>query len=142
MLLAFDIGNTHIVAGLLDSEGNPLLTFRIASNEKLTEDELFSYLRNIAQFNEINLKDVNPAIYPTEKEMKRVNFNPIFLSYYNPWSGYKNMEFARTRGFKTLDDTGEWKRDGYIEQYDQIDTLGYLTHTWFKFPKLGHQRVT
>ena len=62
MLLAFDIGNTHIVAGLLDSEGNPLLTFRIASNEKLTEDELFSYLRNIAQFNEINLKDVNGII--------------------------------------------------------------------------------
>jgi hypothetical protein len=52
-----------------------------------------------------------------------------------PWSGYANMEFSRNRGFKTLDDTGEWKRQGYIEQYDQIDTVGYLTHTWFKFPK-------
>lgn len=62
MLLAFDIGNTHIVAGLLDHEGNTLLSFRIASNEKLTEDELFSYLRNIAQFNEIDIKGVNGII--------------------------------------------------------------------------------
>lgn len=62
MLLAFDIGNTHIVAGLLDHQGNPLLTFRIASNEKLTEDELFSYLRNITKFNEIDLKQVNGII--------------------------------------------------------------------------------
>jgi len=62
MLLAFDIGNTHIVAGLLDQQGNPLLTFRIASNEKLTEDELFSYLRNITKFNEIDLREVNGII--------------------------------------------------------------------------------
>ena len=62
MLLAFDIGNTHIVTGLLDSEGNTLLSFRIASNEKITEDELFSYLRNITEFNEIDIKDVNGII--------------------------------------------------------------------------------
>ena len=62
MLLAFDIGNTHIVAGLLDQEGNTLLSFRIASNEKLTEDELFSYLRNITKFNEIDLKEVRGII--------------------------------------------------------------------------------
>jgi N-acetyl sugar amidotransferase len=91
---------------------------------------------------EITMKGVNPAIYPTEKEMKKAKLNPIFLSYYVPWSGYRNMEFARTRGFKTLDDTGEWKRAGYIEQYDQIDALGYLVHPWFKFPKFGHHRVS
>jgi N-acetyl sugar amidotransferase len=90
----------------------------------------------------ITMKDVNPAIFPTLEQIKKVKLDPQFLSYYLPWSGYKNMEFARTRGFKTLDDTGEWKRDGYLEQYDQIDSLGYLTHTWFKFPKFGHQRVT
>ncbi|MBE3122261.1 MAG: N-acetyl sugar amidotransferase [Thermoplasmata archaeon] len=90
----------------------------------------------------ITMKDVNPAIFPTLEQINKVKLDPRFLSYYMPWSGYKNMEFARTRGFKTLDDTGEWKRDGYLEQYDQIDSVGYLTHTWFKFPKFGHQRVT
>jgi hypothetical protein len=88
------------------------------------------------------MKDVNPGIFPTEAEIKKVKLNPTFLSYYVPWSGYKNMQFARTRGFKTLDDTGEWKRDGFLEQYDKLDSVGYLTHTWFKFPKFGHQRVT
>ena len=51
MLLAIDIGNTHIVTGILDKNGEVLLTFRVASNDKLTEDEYFSYLRNISEFN-------------------------------------------------------------------------------------------
>ena len=91
---------------------------------------------------EITIKNVNPGIFPTQEEMNELKINPIFLSYYMPWNGYKNMQFAKSRGFKTLDDTGEWKRAGFLEQYDQIDTVGYLTHTWFKFPKFGHQRVT
>lgn len=62
MLLAFDIGNTHIVAGLLDRTGDTLLTFRIASNEKITEDELFSYIRNISEFNNLDLKNVSGII--------------------------------------------------------------------------------
>ncbi|MFA6096752.1 MAG: N-acetyl sugar amidotransferase [Candidatus Paceibacterota bacterium] len=90
----------------------------------------------------LSMKDFNPCIYPSADDIKKAELEPIFLSYFTPWSGYKNMEFSRTRGFKTLDDTGEWKREGYIDQYDQIDTIGYLTHTWFKFPKFGHQRVT
>jgi N-acetyl sugar amidotransferase len=91
---------------------------------------------------DLTMKDLNPGVYPTEKEIKKAKLNPTFLSYYTPWDGYKNMEFARTRGFKTLDDTGEWKREGFLEQYDQIDTIGYATHTWLKFPKYGHFRVT
>jgi len=83
-------------------------------------------------------KDVNPGMYP--KDIRRLN--PVFLSYYVPWSGYRNMEFARTRGFRTLEDTGEWIREGFLEQYDQIDCMGYLVHPWMKFPKFGHARVT
>lgn len=91
---------------------------------------------------DLTMKDFAPCVYPTKEEIQEAKLDPIYLSYFVPWSGYDNMEFARSRGFKTLDDTGEWKRDGYIEQYDQIDTVGYLTHTWFKFPKFGHCRVT
>ena len=91
---------------------------------------------------EITMKNLNPGMYPSEKEIRKAKLDTIYLSYFVLWDGYKNMEFARANGFKTLDDTGEWKRAGFIEQYDQIDTIGYLTHTWFKFPKYGHQRVT
>ena len=90
----------------------------------------------------LSMKDFNPCFYPSEEEIKNVNLDPVYLSYFVPWSGYKNMEYARTRGFRTLDDTGEWKRRGVIEQYDQIDTIGYMVHTWFKFVKFGHQKFT
>lgn len=62
MLLAIDIGNTHIVTGILDNNGEVLLTFRVASNDKLTEDEYFSYLRNISEFNKINIKNIEGII--------------------------------------------------------------------------------
>lgn len=62
MLLAVDIGNTHIVTGLLDSDGKVLLSFRVSSNEKLTEDQYFSYLKNISDFNNIEIKDLNGII--------------------------------------------------------------------------------
>jgi len=90
----------------------------------------------------ISLKDLQACVYPTKKAIKEAKLNPVYLSYYVPWSGYKNMEIARTLGFKTLDDTGEWKREGYMEGYDQIDSAGYLVHPWMKFPKYGHARVT
>lgn len=62
MILAIDVGNTHIVTGLLNNSGEVLLTFRVASNEKMTEDEYFSYLRNISEFNEISIKKITGII--------------------------------------------------------------------------------
>ncbi|MGL4403859.1 MAG: type III pantothenate kinase [Fusobacteriaceae bacterium] len=62
MLLAIDVGNTHVVTGVMNKKGDVLLSFRVASNEKMTEDEYFSYLRNIAEFNNINLKKINGII--------------------------------------------------------------------------------
>ncbi|MGL4253601.1 MAG: type III pantothenate kinase [Fusobacteriaceae bacterium] len=62
MLLAIDVGNTHVVTGIMNKKGDVLLSFRVASNEKMTEDEYFSYLRNIAEFNNIDLKKVDGII--------------------------------------------------------------------------------
>lgn len=62
MLITCDIGNTHIVTGVFDNTGNILLTFRIATNERMTEDEFFSYFRNISKFNNIKIQDVNGMI--------------------------------------------------------------------------------
>lgn len=86
----------------------------------------------------LTMKDIQPALYPTKEEIAKANLNPVFLSYYVPWSSHKNYEFAKSRGFKSLEDTGEWIREGFINQYDQIDTVGYLVHTWMKFVKFGH----
>jgi hypothetical protein len=87
---------------------------------------------------DIQRKDVQPCIYPSREEIERAKLNPVFLSYYVPWSSHNNYLFAKSRGFKSLEDTSEWIREGFINQYDQIDTIGYLVHTWMKFVKFGH----
>jgi N-acetyl sugar amidotransferase len=84
----------------------------------------------------LTMKDVQPAVYPSKEAIAEANLNPVFLSYYVPWSSHKNYEFAKSRGFKSLED--EWMREGFINQYDQIDSVGYVTHAWMKFPKFGH----
>lgn len=86
----------------------------------------------------LTMKEVQPAIYPSKEDIDRAKLEPIFLSYFLPWSSIKNWELAKSFGFKDLDDTGEWHREGTWNQYDQIDTIGYITHAWMKFLKFGH----
>ena len=91
---------------------------------------------------DIKTKDLNAVIYPSDNEIESASLEPIYLSYFLKWDGYKNMELAKKYGFKSLKDTGEWEREGFIEDYDQIDSMGYLVHPWLKYPKYGHARAT
>ena len=43
-------------------------------------------------------------------------------------------------GFQDL--SGEWDRQGTIENFEQIDSMGYMVHLWLKYPKFGFQRVS
>jgi N-acetyl sugar amidotransferase len=89
---------------------------------------------------EITMKDLNAIVYPSDEEIEAAQLEPIYLSYFMPWDGYKHHLVAKRFGFKTL--AQEWKREGYIEDYDQIDAPGYLVHPWLKYPKFGHARTT
>ena len=89
---------------------------------------------------EIQMKDFNPLINPTVEEIEAAGLEPIYLSYFEPWDGYRNFELAQKYGFKSLED--EWVREGLAESYEQIDTIGYSVHSWFKFIKFGHQHNT
>lgn len=62
MIIGLDIGNTHIVTGIYESTGKLLLTFRIATNDKMTEDEFFSYFNNITKFNNISIDSVKSIL--------------------------------------------------------------------------------
>lgn len=62
MVITIDVGNTHIVTGIFNDTGKILLTFRISTNEKLTEDEYFSYFRNISRFNGIEIEKVKEVV--------------------------------------------------------------------------------
>lgn len=75
---------------------------------------------------------------PTEREFEKIE--PIYLSYFMEWNSIKNYEFARTRGFRSLEH--EWDRANHIENFNQIDSFGYLLNAWMKFPKYGHAYAT
>ncbi len=64
----------------------------------------------------------------------------IFMGAIYPYSIKDSLEEARPIGFKDLDDFNEWNRHT-VENYTQIDSIGYLTHQWCKFVKFGAQRV-
>lgn len=95
---------------------------------------------NIWLDDDILMKDLNPLIPPTIEEMNSVKLDPIYLSYFEPWNDFRNLEIAKKYGFTTLED--EWVREGLSESYEQIDTIGYNVHPWCKFPKYGHQHNT
>ena len=57
MIIGIDIGNTHIVTGVYDDKGELISTFRLATNDKMTEDEYFSYFNNITKFNNIYIEN-------------------------------------------------------------------------------------
>jgi len=89
---------------------------------------------------EITEKDFQPLYMPIAALCGDVE--PIYLSYFYPWSGYEHYKKALLHGFKSLTDNREWSRSGFIENYDQIDSPGYLVHPWLKYPKYGHARAT
>lgn len=75
---------------------------------------------------------------PSREVLERLD--PIYLSYFVEWNNIFNYEFAKRRGFKDL--THEWERTNHIENFNQIDSVGYLLNAWMKFPKYGHAYAT
>lgn len=66
----------------------------------------------------------------------------IYLGSIYPYSTRDSLDIAKSVGFKDLTYFHEWYRQGNIEQYTQIDSIGYLVHIWCKFSKFGFQRVS
>jgi hypothetical protein len=77
---------------------------------------------------------------PPSADMINDNLDPIYLSYFVRWNSYKNYLFAQKNGFKDL--SHEWERKNHIENFDQVDSFGYLVHPWMKYPKFGHACAT
>ncbi len=111
--------------------------------EQINNDVAKTYDWNIwLEDGDVTMKELNSCVYPSAEEIKNTKLEPVYLSYFVPWDGYHHYKIAKKWGFKSLDDTGEWKREGFIEGYDQIDAMGYLVHPWLKYPKFGHAAAT
>ena len=99
--------------------------------EKITD---FWYERGIP------MKELNAIIPPSRDDLERVRSEAIFMSYFVSWDDERNYMIAKRYGFKDLHH--EWRREGYIEDYGQIDSEAYLVHLWMKYPKFGFARAT
>ncbi len=88
----------------------------------------------------ISTKELNAVMPPTEEELKRTSPFGIFMSYFSSWSSVKHLEIARRYGFRDL--AHEWKREGYVEDFEQIDSVAYILNIWLKYPKFGFQRIS
>jgi len=66
----------------------------------------------------------------------------IYMGAVYPYSANVWYDEASTVGFLDLDCFNEWQRQGAIENYSQIDSIGYHMGIWTKFVKFGYQRVS
>jgi hypothetical protein len=144
----------RIPVRLAQAFGSPLVVFGENSSYEYGSTEEDNYIANpqIAGMVE-KIKDEMPwwnnegisskeveSILPIWK-LQQENPLVIYMSHFYPWSSTVNLGVAKKIGFKDLDDTGEWKREGTIEQFEQIDSVAYMVHLWLKYPKFGFQRV-
>ncbi|MDY7080713.1 MAG: N-acetyl sugar amidotransferase [Chloroflexota bacterium] len=88
----------------------------------------------------ILMKEMNAIAPPSQEDLERVKPEPVFMSYFVPWDDEKNYQIAKRYGFRDLHH--EWQREGFIEDYGQIDSLAYIVHLWMKYPKFGFARAT
>ena len=110
------------------------------AHEQLKNDVVRDYEWEIFENTGITRDQLVLAEPPKDSQLQKLD--PRYLSYYFKWSGYEHMELAKQYGWKSLNDTGEWVREGYIEDYDQIDDFAYCVDPWLKYPKYGHARAT
>lgn len=106
-------------------------------------EQVFNGVAPDVSFDELIRAGVSPddLTYLAAPSRELLNkLDPIYLSYFVEWNAVKNYEFAKTRGFKDL--THEWDRTNHIENFNQIDSYGYLLNAWMKYPKYGHAYAT
>ncbi len=89
MLLAIDVGNTHIMLGVYREE-NIIVYWRLATRKESTEDELGMIIKNLLNNSQINLTDISaiaissvvpPLMYSLERmSNKYFNLEPLIVS--------------------------------------------------------------
>ena len=85
-------------------------------------------------------KDLYSAKQPTMEEYEQAGLEAIYMSYFVEWDSDRNYQVAKKHGFRHLGH--EYQREGTLEQYNQIDSIGYLLNQYLKYPKFGHSSAT
>ena len=85
-------------------------------------------------------KELASAKQMTLEEYDQSGLEAVYLSYFVPWDSHHNYEVAKRYGFRHLGH--EYVREGTLENYNQIDSIGYLLNQYLKYPKYAHASAT
>ena len=85
----------------------------------------------------IERKFLNPYIYPTDDEIKRVGVTGIFLGYFIRWNIQEQLKKVRKLGFSVHDGPTE----GTFTNYENLDNKIQGIHDYFKWLKFGYGRA-
>jgi len=157
----------HNLNNIVEKYNCDLITFRINPNElsesmkeglieslnplKWLEEQIYQIPLDIAQ--KFNIKLVfygeNAEFeYGSSEELEifhkasNENLRVIYMGAVYPYSADKWYETAKEVGFIDLNYYNEWQRHGQLENFSQVDSIGYNMGVWTKFVKFGFQRVS
>ena len=86
----------------------------------------------------IDRKFLNPYIYPSDEEIKRVGVTGIFLGYFLRWNIKEQLKKVRDLGFTLHDGPSE----GTFTNYENLDNKIQGIHDYFKWLKFGYGRAS
>ena len=86
----------------------------------------------------IERKFLNPYIYPSDEEIKKVGVTGIFLGYFIRWNIKEQLEKISELGFSVHDGPTE----GTFTNYENLDNKIQGIHDYFKWLKFGYGRAS
>lgn len=113
--------------------GGPNAEDTYSANEQIKNNVVSDYGTTV-----VPNSNKNFLRYPTKEEFEQSSVQAIYLSWFYPWNDLTNVSHAECFGFQRL---RSMKRAGYIDEYAQIDSIGYLFNYYLKFMKYGIGRV-
>ena len=88
---------------------------------------------------EITVKDLNPYLYPSVEEVKRVGVNALYFSYFFKWSSYENYLFIKDKyDFRTCP---RGRTQGTFTYFDSLDDKADDLYYYMQFIKFGFGRA-
>ena len=95
-------------------------------------------VKGIATKQNIELKFLNPYVYPTKEELEQMNLRSVFLFYFLKYNVYDVLEHVKKHGFNVDDKP----KEGTYTNWENLDEKYTGMHDYFKWIKYGFGRAT
>ena len=95
-------------------------------------------VKEVALKHKIELRHLNPYVYPTKQELDEMQLNSIFLFYFFKYDIYKNLDFVKKHGFSVDDNP----KEGTYTNWENLDEKYTAMQDYFKWIKYGFGRAT